>query len=62
MKRGWCLSQVAVVVVGVWEACLELPREQAQGGMRVVLQIQGRMKCQQGYGSPHKTIPLCSAQ
>lgn len=37
MKRGRCLSQVAVVVVGVWEACLELPREQARGRMRVVL-------------------------
>lgn len=59
MKRGWCLSQVAVVVVGVWEPCLELPRGQAQGRMRVVLQRDNEKST--GGGSPHKTIPLCSA-
>ena len=47
MKRGRCLSQVAVIVVGVWEGGLKLPRGQprsiysmTQGGVRAVLQIQ----------------------
>ena len=41
MKRGWRLSQVAVIVVGVWEAGPRSIYTMTQDGVRAVLQIQG---------------------
>lgn len=60
MKTGWCLSQVAVVVVGVWEACLELPRGQAQGRMRVVLQRENEKSTGVWITSQKHSTLLCS--